>query len=144
MRLLIQRVKDLEIGNFKSDKVTLLIFVAIEKEDKNKDLKNIVEFLENLEVLSDHIFVEEKFTKKIKEVKPEIFLVSQITLLANFSSSGKINFDKAISFLEGEKIFNNFYQELKNKGYIVHCTSFGSYLEIKSTNIGPTNFLLII
>lgn len=138
MRFLIQKVKNLKIADFKINESCLLIYVGISKNDENKDVAQVVDILENLEVLEEN----GKFQRKIKEIKPKIFLVSQITLLTQFSSKGRPDFSLALEKEKSKKIFEEIVSEFKKRNYETHHTPFGSYLEIESTNLGPVNFII--
>lgn len=112
--------------------------MAIEKGDENKDLDEIIQYLENCQILD----ILGKFSKSIKEIKPAIVFISQITLLANFEKSGRINFNRSLDFNLSKKIFEEFIKKWQDLGYNVYNTDFGSYLEIEATNIGPVNFFI--
>ncbi len=139
MKFLIQRVKGLNIGNeIKIEESCLLIYVGIEKNDENKNLKEIINYLENLQIIES----EGKFIQTIKDLKPKLVFVSQITLLADFEKSGRINFNKALEPNLAKKIFEEFIEIWRSLNYNVYNSDFGSYLLIKSTNIGPVNFVI--
>ncbi len=141
MKFLIQRVKDLNIENeIKIEEPCLLIYVGIEKGDENKNLTEIVSYLENLQIIES----EGKFIQTIKNLKPTLVFVSQITLLANFEKNGRINFNQSLEPDLARKIFNSFVALWKNLNYNVYSSKFGSYLLIKSTNIGPVNFIVYL
>lgn len=143
MKFLIQKIKDIRIKNNLSDvcldNVLLLIYVGIEKEDENKNLEEIVNYLENLQIIDEN----GKFIKTIKETKPVLVFISNITLLADFEK-GRINFNKALKPELAKEIFEKLIEIFKNKGYQVFSKEFGSYLEITSTNVGPINFFVEI
>ncbi|GIW67370.1 MAG: hypothetical protein KatS3mg096_238 [Candidatus Parcubacteria bacterium] len=117
----------------------LLIYVGIEKGDENKNLEEIVNYLENLQIIDEN----GKFAKTMKETKPVFVFISNITLLAGFEK-GRINFNRALEPKLAKEIFKKLIQVFKNKGYQVFSKEFGSYLEITSTNVGPINFYLQI
>jgi D-tyrosyl-tRNA(Tyr) deacylase len=174
MKLLIQKVKNLKIEEKEVDKPAspspasrpvsrqggqsgqgglgggFLIYVGIEKGDENKNLKEIVDYLENLQIVDK----EGKFSQKIKDIKPRLVFISNITLLANFKKTslasrrarrarrGRINFNQALEPNKAKEIFNNFIKIWQDLGYEVFYKEFGSFLEISSTNMGPINFIL--
>jgi D-tyrosyl-tRNA(Tyr) deacylase len=136
MRFLIQKVKDLKIEEKEVDK-GFLIYVGVEKGDENKNLKEIVNYLENIQIVDK----EGKFSQKIKDIKPKLIFVSNITLLANFEKF-RINFNQALEPNKAKEIFDNFIKIWQDLGYEVFYKEFGSFLEISSTNLGPINFIL--
>jgi D-tyrosyl-tRNA(Tyr) deacylase len=138
MKLLACRVKDLEIFEEKEKfPEAILIFVGIEKNDKNLNLEEIAKnFLEKEIIEKDG-----KFDVKIKDSHLPLVLVSQITLAASFSSQGRISFDLSPPKEEAKEIFERFYQALKNFYNQTFKMPFGSYLQLKFINIGPNNFV---
>lgn len=144
MKFLIQKVKGLKIYQNKEIILDLsqedfcyLIYVGIEKGDAKKNLEEIIKNLENLQLID----VEGKFNQTLKEVKPKIVFVSQITLLANFEK-GRINFNNSLEFPQAKRIFEEFVFLWQKLGYNVFKTEFGAYLGIESINLGPVNFCL--
>jgi len=136
MRFLIQKVRNLKIGE-REVNGGFLIYVGIEKGDENKNLKEIVNYLGNLQIVDK----EGKFSQKIKDIKSNLIFISNITLLANFEK-GRINFNQALKPNKAKEIFNNFIKIWQDLGYEVFYKEFGSFLKISSTNIGPINFIL--
>ena len=141
MKILIQKIGRIKIFSknnliFDSNEGYLFYF-GFEKGDENKDLKEIVSYLENLQIVDK----EGKFSQKIKDIKPKLIFVSNITLLANFEKF-RINFNQALEPNKAKEIFNNFIKIWQDLGYEVFYKEFGSFLEISSTNLGPINFIL--
>jgi len=136
MKFLIQKVKNLNIEDIEVDD-GFLIYVGIEKKDENRDLKEIINYLENLSIVDK----EGKFSQKIKDLKPKLIFVSNITLLAQFDKH-RINFNNALEPNKAKEIFNNFVRVWENLNYEVFKTEFGSFLEISTINIGPINFFI--
>lgn len=144
MRFLIQKVKNLKISDgqklildLSQEKFCLLIYVGVEKGDENKDLDELIQKIENLQILDEN----GKFKLSISEIKPQLIFVSQITLIANFEK-GRINFNQNLDFNLAKKIFDDFVLRWQKLGYNVYKTEFGSYLEIENINLGPVNFYL--
>ncbi len=145
MKFLIQKVKNLKIYKEKEkildlskENFSLLIYVAFEKEDENKKLDEIINFLEKVQILNEN----NKFSKSIKDLKPTIVFVSQITLSAEFEKTGRINFNQALEPSLAKNIFEELVKKFNDFGYNVYKTEFGSYLEIESINLGPINFVI--
>ena len=136
MKLLIQKIKNLKINEIYIDK-GFLVYVGIQKGDENKNFKEIFHYLENLQIVDK----EGKFSQKIKDIKPKLIFISNITLLANFEKF-RINFNQALEPNKAKEIFNNFINLWQDLGYEVFYEDFGSFLEISSTNIGPINFVV--
>ena len=138
MKFLIQKVKGIEMGKIKVDD-GFLVYVGIEKNDENRNLKEIINYLEKLQIVDK----EGKFSQTIKEIKPKLIFISNITLLANFEK-GRINFNQALKSKKAKEIFENFVKTWQDLGYQIFYKEFGSFLEIASINIGPINFIIEI
>jgi len=138
MKFLIQKVKGIEMGKIKVDD-GFLVYVGIEKNDENRNLKEIINYLEKLQIVDK----EGKFSQTIKEIKPKLIFVSNITLLANFEK-GRINFNQALKPKKAKEIFENFVKTWQDLGYQIFYKEFSSFLEIASINIGPINFIIEI
>jgi D-tyrosyl-tRNA(Tyr) deacylase len=136
MKFLIQKVENLKINEIEVDS-SFLIYVGIQKGDENKNLKEIVNYLENIQLVDK----EGKFSQKIKDIKPKLVFISNITLLSSFKKF-RINFNQALEPNKAKEIFNNFIKIWQNLGYEVFYKEFGSFLKISLTNIGPINFIL--
>jgi len=138
MKLLVQKIKNLRIDETEVND-GFLIYLGMEKGDENKNLIEIVNYLENLQIVNK----EGKFSQTIKETKPKLIFISNITLLANFEK-GRINFNQALEPDKAKEIFNNFVKIWQNLGYQVFYKDFGLFLEINSVNVGPINFFIEI
>jgi len=140
MKFLIQRVKEVKVflDGQEIEKMDdgFLVFVGIQKEDIERDLKIIKEEFLKLQVGEK----DGKFSVSLKESNLPILFVSQITLTAKFEK-GRINFNESPKFEMAKEIFEKFVEEIKNEGLKVKNTPFGSYLLIENTNIGPVNFV---
>jgi D-Tyr-tRNAtyr deacylase len=98
MKILIQKIGRIKIFSknnliFDSNE-GYLFYVGFEKGDENKNLKEIVSYLENIQIVDK----EGKFSQKIKDIKPKLIFVSNITLLANFEKT-RINFNQALNLV---------------------------------------------
>ena len=144
MRFLIQKVKNLRIYQAKrtlfdltNEDFCYLIYVGLEKNDDKKNLEEIIQSLENLQIVD----IDGKFSQTLKAIKPKIVFISQITLVSGFEK-GRINFNNSLDFNLAKEIFEKFVLKWQNLGYNVFRTDFGSFLEVEATNIGPVNFYL--
>ncbi|GBD34614.1 D-aminoacyl-tRNA deacylase [bacterium HR35] len=142
MKFLIQKVKNIKIESDLEDVYPnniLLIYIGVGRGDEKKNLEEIVSFLENLQIIDEN----NKFLRKLKEVKPTLIFISNITLLASFEK-GRINFNQALEPKLAKEIYEKLIGIFKKRNYQVFSKEFGSYLEITSTNIGPINFFIEI
>ncbi|MCS7201053.1 MAG: D-aminoacyl-tRNA deacylase [Patescibacteria group bacterium] len=144
MKLLFQKIADLKIFEkdkivleFASKKLCFLVYVGIENGDETKDLVTIIREVENLPIVDR----DGKFALTLRETKPTIIFVSQITLIADFEKD-RINFNRGLEQDVAKAVFDNLARKWQELGYDVLKTPFGSHLFITSTNIGPVNFII--
>ncbi|MEO0118881.1 MAG: D-aminoacyl-tRNA deacylase [candidate division WOR-3 bacterium] len=143
MKILIQRV---EYGKIYVDKKLVseikngfLIFLGIEKNDKNKVEKG-VEKLTKIKIIEDE---NGRFKYSLIEKPMPLLVISQITLIPDFEEY-RPDFSKSPSKEEAKLIFEKIKEELKNKGFQIESGIFGEYMEIENKNLGPVSFFLKI
>ena len=144
MKLVIQRVTQalVSVENITVGEINkgYLIFLGVEKEDSEKTVKEYVEKVVNIRIVSDE---NNKMNKSIIESNGEILVVSQFTLLANTGKGRRPSFTKAGDPKLAKQFYQLFIKELKNRGVAkVESGKFGAYMEVSLTNDGPVTFVI--
>ncbi len=143
MILLIQRVEYAKLyvkGKLFSEiKDGFLVFVGIEKSDENKIEKAIDKFLK-IKIIEDE---NGKFKYSLNEKPMPLLVVSEITLIPDFKDN-KPEFTNSPQKEIAEKLYLNFIEALKEKGFNVERGLFGEFMEIENKNLGPVSFYLKI
>ena len=145
MILCVQRVKSSSVKV--DDKIVgeidkgLLVFVAIEKNDKEDYIKWVADKLVNMRIFENE---NSKMSKSVKDIDGSILIVSQFTLAGNVLKGRRPDFTNANSPEIANKFYNDLITEVKlmlgeNK---VATGIFGADMEVSIINDGPVTILL--
>ncbi len=145
MILCIQRVKSssVKVGNKIVGEIDkgLLVFVAIEKNDKEDYIKWVADKLVNMRIFENENF---KMSKSVKDIDGSILIVSQFTLAGNVSKGRRPDFTNANSPEIANKFYNDLITEVKlilGKDKVASGV-FGADMEVSIINDGPVTILL--
>ena len=143
MKALIQRVSSSQVeveGNVvgKINK-GLLVLIGIEKQDIEIDADKMIN-----KVLSYRVFPDEnqKMNLSLKDIKGDILVVSQFTLVADTKSGTRAGFSAAMPPNDAENLYNYFVEKIKAFNLKTECGVFGADMSVSLINDGPVTFLL--
>ena len=143
MKALIQRVKKARVKvNNKSISTIgrgLLIFIGIYSNDSINDASKICKKIINLRIFND---AKDKINYSILDIKGEILLISQFTLLADTKRGRRPSFIQSKEPKAAEKLYNIFVDQLGNFNLTIKTGQFGAMMDIKLINNGPATFIL--
>jgi len=117
----------------------LVVFVGIARGDTEKEAQYLVQKITGLRIFSDD---EGRFNLSISDIKGELLLVSQFTLLADSKKGRRPNFIEAASPDEAEKLFDYFVVQARNTGLKVATGRFQQHMQVKLNNDGPVTLML--
>ena len=143
MIALIQRVSEAKVvvnnKNIGEIQQGILVFVGIEKTDREDYIPRLVE-----KVLSYRIFADsdDKMNLSVQDIHGGILLVPQFTLAADTQKGCRPSFSSAAPAEEGQRLFNEFVVQVKNKYQKVETGEFGADMKISLLNDGPVTFWL--
>ena len=80
--------------------------------------------------------------RSLLNVEGAVLVVSQFTLCANTNKGRTPSFIKAAQSELGEKFYNSFIQDLKERGISVATGIFGAMMNVQLVNDGPVTFVL--
>lgn len=144
MKAVIQRVKSAEVlvKNKPYSKINYgyLILIGFHENDNEELVKKMADKIANLRIIADS---QGKMNFNINQIKGEILLVSQFTLIAD-TSQRRPSFIKAMKPIKAEKLYNYLIKLLKEKNINVKTGKFGEYMEIKLINDGPVTIVIDI
>jgi len=115
-----------------------LIYLGIVKNDYQREREIIDQFLK-----IKFIEYEGKFKLSLNDKKYPLMIIPNITLISNLNKK-RIEFKNSPSQEIAQKIFNNFINLLREKGFYVISGVFGAQMIIESQNLGPINFIFQI
>jgi len=143
MIALLQRVSEAKVTV--DDKIAgeigsgLLIFLGVFQNDTLEDTKFLTNKIVHLRIFDDDAG---KMNRSLLDVEGAVLVVSQFTLCADTKKGRRPSFIKAAQPELGEKFYNNFIQDLKERGVPVATGIFGAMMDVQLVNDGPVTFVL--
>jgi D-tyrosyl-tRNA(Tyr) deacylase len=117
----------------------LVIFVGVASGDAEKDAHYLIQKIINLRIFSDEA---SKFNLSALDVKGELLVVSQFTLLADTSKGRRPSFIEAAPPAQAEELFEQFVEQARATGLKVATGCFKQYMQVEIYNDGPVTILL--
>ncbi len=143
MKALLQRVSraavsidDEEVGRIGPGLVVLL---GVASGDTEKDAQYLIQKIVNLRVFSDQ---EGKFNLSALDIKGELLLVSQFTLLADARKGRRPSFTDAAPPAQAEALFEYCVEQARATGLKVETGRFQQHMLVEIHNDGPVTILL--
>jgi len=144
MKIIVQRVLSASVAvdqkTVSEIKKGYLLLVGIGAGDSTGDVQRLVSMVIKIRIFPD---AEGKMQHSITEVGGEILVVSQFTLLANFSKGNRPSFHDAAKPELAKPLFDAFVEGLR-----VQCGSkiltgvFGADMQVSLCNDGPVTMIL--
>jgi D-tyrosyl-tRNA(Tyr) deacylase len=117
----------------------LVVFVGVAGGDTEKDIDYLVQKTVQLRIFSDEAG---KFNLSALDIKGELLLVSQFTLLADTRKGRRPSFTQAAPPNEAEKLFDQFVKQAHATGLKVATGRFAQYMQVEIYNDGPVTISL--
>lgn len=145
MRVVIQRVNKAQvtIDNEVVGKIKrgFLLLVGLREGDELDQVKKAASKIAKMRIFEDE---NGKTNLSLKDVNGEILSVSQFTLLANTKKGNRPSFVEAMRPPKSKELWEDFNQELENKGFYVETGEFGADMQVSLENDGPFTIVLDI
>lgn len=143
MRAVIQRVERAQVKIEEEIKGAidrgLVVFVGISADDKTKDLQWLAEKIVHLRLFEDDAG---KMNRSITDIKGEMLIISQFTLYGDCRKGRRPGFSSAAPPLVAEPYYQQFVQEVRDKGIQVATGTFQTDMQVELVNDGPVTLLL--
>lgn len=143
MKFVVQRVSKAQIiidkKKYSSIKKGLLVLIGIEKNDKEEMLDYYAKKIVNMRIFNDSNC---KMNNSILDIKGEILVVSQFTLLANTKKGNRPSYVNAEKPDFSKYLYRLFCKKLKNYEINIKKGRFGANMELDFINDGPVTILL--
>jgi D-tyrosyl-tRNA(Tyr) deacylase len=117
----------------------LLVFLGIGRLDRNENSDYLCEKIVHLRIFDD---LEGKMNLSALDVRGEVLLVSQFTLMGDCRKGRRPGFDGAMKPQEAKVLYNYFYEKLSSYGLGVREGRFQESMQVHLTNDGPVTLLL--
>jgi len=116
-----------------------LILLGVGADDGEKDADYLADKIVNLRVFSDD---NSKFNLSALQIKAELLVISQFTLLADTSHGRRPSFIGAAPPEMAEKLYNYFIDRISQTGLKVQAGIFGAHMLVTIVNDGPVTIML--
>jgi len=117
----------------------LVVFVGVANGDTEKDAQYLAEKTVSLRIFGDE---EGKLNLSVLDIKGELLLVSQFTLLADTRKGRRPSFIEAAPPAQAEELFGQFVEQVRATGLKVETGRFQQYMQVEIRNDGPVTILL--
>ena len=145
MRVVVQRVNKAQvtIDNEVVGKIKrgFLLLVGLREGDELDQVKKAADKIAKMRIFEEE---DGKTNLSLKDVNGEILSVSQFTLLANTKKGNRQSFVEAMRPPKSKDLWENFNQELENRGFHVETGEFGADMQVSLENDGPFTIVLDI
>lgn len=143
MIALIQRVSwatvSVEGKTIAEIKKGILALVGIEKTDTEKQVGKLIDKILNYRIFED---TAQKMNLSLRDIKGDLLLVSQFTLVADTHSGTRPGFSTAMPPTDSKVLFHTLVTSAKKKWQRVESGEFGAHMQISLCNDGPVTFSL--
>lgn len=143
MKVLVQRVTKASVSvageSIGSIGPGMVALVGVAAGDSETDVKYLAEKTVNLRVFEDS---EGKFNLSLLDVKGELLVVSQFTLLADVRKGRRPSFTDAAPPEAAEKLIEKYIEETRNCGVKVAAGRFQAHMLVEIHNDGPVTIML--
>jgi len=117
----------------------LVVFVGVADGDTERDAQYLAQKTVSLRIFSDE---EGRFNLSALDIKGELLVVSQFTLLADTRKGRRPSFVEAAPPAQAEKLFEQFVEQVVASGLKVETGRFQQYMQVEIHNDGPVTILL--
>ena len=117
----------------------LVVFVGVAGGDAERDAQYLAQKTVNLRIFSDDAG---RFNLSALDIKGELLIISQFTLLADTRKGRRPSFTDAAPPAQAEELFNQFVEQTRATGLKVETGRFQQYMQVEIHNDGPVTILL--
>ncbi len=143
MKALLQRVTSASVS-VESEEIGkigrgLVVFIGIAGNDTENDAQYLAQKIASLRIFAD---AEGKFNLSALDVRGELLLVSQFTLMADTRKGRRPSFSEAAPPEQAARLFDYFVAQARATGLKVATGRFQAYMHVEIHNDGPVTVLL--
>jgi len=117
----------------------LVVLVGVASGDTGSEAQYLAQRTVNLRIFPDE---EGKFNFSVLDIKGELLVVSQFTLLADTRKGRRPSFVEAAPPAQAEELIEKFIAEARTSGLKVETGRFQQYMQVEIHNDGPVTIML--
>ena len=117
----------------------LVVLVGAANGDTDSEAQYLAQRTVNLRIFPDE---EGKFNLSVLDIKGELLVVSQFTLLADTRKGRRPSFVEAAPPAQAEELIEKFIAEARTSGLKVETGQFQQYMQVEIHNDGPVTIML--
>jgi len=130
------RVKDHIVGEIGQG---LVVFLGIARDDSEEGARYLANKMINLRIFADEAG---KFALSALEMKAEILIISQFTLLADLRKGRRPSFTEAAPPDKAKELYEFFVNQVRSTGLKVETGLFQEHMLVEIYNDGPVTLLV--
>jgi len=143
MKAVVQRVKNSHVAV--ADKIVsrigqgLMVLLGVSEDDTEKDADFLVEKIIHLRIFEDD---KGKLNISLMDVKGELLVVSQFTLLGDCRKGRRPSYIKAAAPEKANSLYEHFIRRAKELGVETKSGVFQAMMEVSLINQGPVTLII--
>jgi len=143
MRAVIQRVSTANV-RVNDEMISLinkglLVLLGVANEDTEEDINYLSNKIVNLRIFEDE---NDKMNLSLLDVKGELLVVSQFTLLGDTRKGKRPNFMNAAPANKANELYLKFVENVSSYGINVKTGVFGQHMDVSLINDGPVTIII--
>ena len=143
MKALIQRVSQAKVvvsnETVGSINQGILALIGVERNDTAELAQQLLNKILRYRIFSDE---NGKMNLSLNDIKGELLLVSQFTLVADTKKGNRPGFSRGATPEHGALIFDELVKQAKQTNLKIQTGQFGADMQVSLTNDGPVTFWL--
>lgn len=117
----------------------LLVLLGIKDGDTERQAYAMADKITKLRIFSDE---NDKLNLSLADINGQMLVVSNFTLLADYSHGNRPSYFEAAKPCEAEKLYNLFSDYVRSLGFKVENGVFGADMKISLVNDGPITIVM--
>jgi D-aminoacyl-tRNA deacylase len=117
----------------------LVVFLGVAQGDTERDAQFLAQKTAALRIFTDD---QGKFNLSLLDIKGEMLIISQFTLLADARKGRRPSFTDAAPPDQAEKLFNSYVEQVRATGLKVETGKFQAHMLVELCNHGPVTIML--
>lgn len=143
MRAVVQRVSEarVEVDEEVVSEIGggLLVLLGVADDDSEEDALYLADKIPGLRIFEDE---DGKLNRSVADVKGELLVVSQFTLLGDCRKGRRPSFSHAAGPDKAQELYLKFAERVRTTGVRVQTGQFQAMMDVSLTNHGPVTLLL--